>query len=533
MTIASLFVPTRRPVIIVLLLLILALTLRLVLLWQGFFPFTWDFGRDMLWVRQLTILHKPMLVGAWGSLDGTYFGPLYFYLLAIFMSIFGGDPRAAVLMVSLFISSLTLVGYWFLRKNISVRAGLIWAILIATLMQFHRLSLYSFPQNVMPFFFFLYFYAQWSYFKSKKLVALFGLGVLASTFFHVEPVDTLPAILVVMVLLIVLHRRDKMVINIKRLLVFWSGCLLPLLPNILFDIRHGFTQTRSFVDFFLGGGQSLGGYLPVGVRLVDRLVQLFDVFSRTVTDGHRFWAGLLIGLLIVSIVWWRRSSTKMPDSSRLLLQLVAFNLTVYWLYFLFFSRLLKTYYLYMMPILILLAMVVWLDVLAKKSSRAKYVIGGLLALIVLGNLSQIYTLASVDATTYRQQQKVVDAIYDTAGGQSFITYSYNPTVYDFPYQYWFSWYGHKKYGYIPVEYAYLPGQPDYVLTKDLFDQNKDTRLASGQPPTQIFLIQDSGTQLAYPPEYWLKQLPQFEIRTKQEFAGGITMTAGTLVQLPN
>jgi len=36
------------------------LVVRGVLLWNGNFPFSWDFARDALWVRQLTIQHKAL-----------------------------------------------------------------------------------------------------------------------------------------------------------------------------------------------------------------------------------------------------------------------------------------------------------------------------------------------------------------------------------------------------------------------------------------------------------------------------------------
>lgn len=80
---------------------------------------------------------------------------------------------------------------------------------------------------------------------------------------------------------------------------------------------------------------------------------------------------------------------------------------------------------------------------------------------------------SLDPSLYKNEIAVIDYIYQKAKGQNFKVYTFMPSVYDYPYQYLFWWYGQKEYGYIPVEYAYAPNKPPYISNKEKFNGSKD------------------------------------------------------------
>ena len=506
------------------------LVVRGVLLWNGNFPFSWDFARDALWVRQLTIQHKVMLVGAWGSLDNTFFGPLYFYLIAIFLFLFNGDPRSAVFMVTLFTTALIPLSYFFLRKTVSEKSSIFAAWFFGILSQFTILSLYSFPQNVLPFFFLVFFCAQWLFLKKPNLIRFWLLGFCAALFFHFEPVDTLPAFGVVGVLTLTVLAKQSWQKRIKNTLMLAVGIVLPFIPNIIFDIRHNFSQLYAFIDFFKGGGKSLGGYLTVSKRIPDRLFQFIDVVSRTFFGGSRVFALLGIGFAGWGIYQLVQSKSFQKGKAFFLLRLIGLNLVVYWLYFFAFSRLLKDYYLYMMPVLFVLGISVILDSFTEKGFKEKVCAWLFLILVSVFNLTLLWknTITQLRSNDYRVQHMIVDEAYKRANGGPFVVYTYSPTVYDFPFQYLFSWYGNARYRYIPADYAYLPNQPDYVLNKAWFDREKDTRTSGGNQPKKIFLIQEPGTQMAYPPEYWKSKVPSFQETSRMMFSGELLFIEGEL-----
>ncbi len=62
----------------------------------------------------------------------------------------------------------------------------------------------------------------------------------------------------------------------------------------------------------------------------------------------------------------------------------------------------------------------------------------------------------------RNELTAIDWVYLNAAGRGFRAFSYLPSVYDFPYNHLYWWYGKKQYGYQPAETAYLPNQPEYI-----------------------------------------------------------------------
>ncbi len=74
---------------------------------------------------------------------------------------------------------------------------------------------------------------------------------------------------------------------------------------------------------------------------------------------------------------------------------------------------------------------------------------------------------------YKNEIAAIDFVYKYADGKNFKVYTYLPSVYDYPYQYLFWWYGQKKYGYIPGEYVYSPNKPTYIPSQDKFQGRKD------------------------------------------------------------
>ncbi len=79
----------------------------------------------------------------------------------------------------------------------------------------------------------------------------------------------------------------------------------------------------------------------------------------------------------------------------------------------------------------------------------------------------------MDPSLYKNEIAAIDYVYKYAKGRNFKVYTYLPSVYDYPYQYLFWWYGQKKYGYIPGEYVYAPHKPKYIPSQEKFQGSKD------------------------------------------------------------
>jgi hypothetical protein len=496
-----------KPWFFILLLTLAALALRWWLAAEGRFPFTWDFGRDMLWVRQLTIMHKPMLVGAWGSLDGTYFGPAYYYFLVLPLWLSHGDPRAAVAAVSLTLGLLIPILFWFGKRYFNLHTAIIWAAGVAFLPVFIKLSLYSFPQQLVPFLFACFVILQWQLINHPRLITLSALILISSLFFHFEPVNTPAAYFILTgVCVYLIGRRRLSFSSVLHPLNFLAG-FIPFIPNLIFDLRHGWGQAQAFWRLLSGRDTSLIGHISILDRLVDRPIQFIQHFYHTFFAGQSWPLAILLVLIAVYLIIRRRLPPIFPGLTSInFLLLLTWNLFALLTYFIAYPRLLKDYYLYMLPVLYLLAAGTWLGGLIQRrrlTPRINYFF-----LLVLLCLNFFYLHQSryfaAGPELYRTQQAAVDSVYRHAAGQPFEAYAYTPVVYDYTYQYLFSWYGHRRYGYIPAIYAYLPDKPEYVQDKHYYDLDKPTHADSH--PLQSYLIIEPGDHPAYSREYWQSQV---------------------------
>lgn len=507
---------------------LIVLLARFILAWQGQFTFSWDFARDMLWVRQLTIQHKPMLVGAWGSLNGSYFGPAYFYLLAIPALISGGDPRAAVMMVTIFLTGLVPLAYLFGRRWFNHDLGLIWAILFALSPVFWQLSLNSFPQQLIPVIFLLLLVAEWRLLVKPSIGLVAVTWSLASLLLNFEPADVPMAYMSVLGVQGYLLYRKRVRLSFKFILAAGIGLLLPLVPNIIFDLRHGWTQVQAFIQILTGRDTSLGGGLAWYQRLADRPEQYFFMYLKTFFNGMKGLGLIVTGGLAVWIikrkVWRKKQNTIIKEIE--FLKLIGWNLGISLVYFIIFPRLLKDYYLYFLPVLLVLTAGLILEILMKLHPLNRTVIyGGLAGILILSSGYWLLTGAiKPGGETYHVQMKVVETIYNRTQGQPFKVFTYTPLIYDYAYQYLFSWYGDKKYGYIPADYAYKPNQPGYVLEKGRFDQNKKRGLTNdGESAKLTFLILEPGDHTAYSKAYWLGLFTQLPLIQEQDLPGGLVL----------
>jgi hypothetical protein len=106
---------------------------------------------------------------------------------------------------------------------------------------------------------------------------------------------------------------------------------------------------------------------------------------------------------------------------------------------------------------------------------------------------------SNDRSSMQNELAALDWIYQNAEGEGFKVYSYLPSVYDFPYNHLFWWYGNDKYGYQPFETAYLPNQPEYIADVDQLWVNKRDMGANNL----IFLVIEEDFDMPVRTEAWM------------------------------
>jgi hypothetical protein len=481
----------------------------------GIFPFTFDQARDLLWVKNQVDFNQPSLVGPWGSLTGTFFGPLWFWLLTIPYALFNGSPVAVTLFNSLVVfGSLILAAVLLYKKDKSVAYFLILLGFLSA--GFHNIANYAFSQHLLlPLTFLLIYSYTQILLKSDSrhfILSFLWLGLM----FHAEPpisIFSLPSFL----LISWLAPQKSKLLKPKTILTGLAVFILTFLPLIIFDLRHQFLQLNSILAYLQGQNQSLGDILPFWQRLFDRPLKLFAIYQVTV-----FQTSSLAALAILGFTAYLNQRKNEIKFFRKLWQASLVYLFSLWLLFVIFPPQFKLFYLDGLKIIFVIWTAMILASLWRRKTLRKFVVAYLLLVFVV-NLNPLFQIKSFknhfndrrqSHSVFINQQQAIDWIYQNAQGSGFKLYSYVPPVYDYTYQYLIFWHGLKRYRYLPEEFAYLPDQPDYV-------PKKPAQLARLQD--KIKLANDLVYLIIEPDDYsnrrqdWLAQFPQDKYQLLEEY----------------
>ncbi len=525
--------------------LLLVQTLPTIL--SGRFTFAFDMGRDLLWVRNMVELKKPTLIGPWGSIAGVYFGPLWYYLLSVPYIIFNGDPRAAVA-VSLAANLLSIIiGWLFLRRHKHPVAADIFALLYSVSPLIVSLSSFAFHANLLPLTTLLFIIGLY---KGpalpsarpgliKQLTGLPLATLSASLAYHLEPAAgvMLTGLLGLWLIGQIIIKRIKINHSFIRLLVYsFILFIIPFLPQIVFEFRHNFVQTNSLIAYFQGENSSLGGVLPLSERIGERAIKLSDTFSYSLLSFEPKSIKIILMVIFSTVLlatgFFPRCFQKQRGQNDASVHYSRF--TIYFLLFhylaytLLFPAELKSWYLSGFSSLFILSISL---IIEKIFTFRKLIAISIITIFMLWNTDGFVKLIPKNISpaapeTLTAQLEVVDWIYQDALKTSaqFSVYTYTPPIYDYTYQYLIWWRGAKRYGKLPAEFSYLPGETLYLPEKEKF-------VSSDWPP------QDSG--IAYlainPPENqtfldgWLGHFAYWPTISEISFPSGIKVETKSII----
>lgn len=257
-----------------------------------------DEGRDALIASEIiTGKHFP-LIGPPTSVGNLYLGPLYFYLMAPFLGLFGFNPLGPAVFVAV-LSLLTIVLIYILGKEIfsSWLAGIVAAFLYAISPLTVEFGRWPWNPNVMPFFAMVFIFSLWRLVEKRepKWWVIIGVSLAFMLQSHYLGLAAFP------VLATVLFFKRPALQEKKYWLAGLFLFLLLMSPLLIFDLRHGFVNLKGVMKLIGERGQ--GGFSPLDplTRSFDRIRQLFGEFTGL---GERSWPNniILVGILLA---WWR------------------------------------------------------------------------------------------------------------------------------------------------------------------------------------------------------------------------------------
>jgi 4-amino-4-deoxy-L-arabinose transferase-like glycosyltransferase len=209
--------------------------------------FYYDQGRDALVIWRLLYEGKLFLVGPVTGLAGIFLGPLYYYLIAPFYFLGGGNPLYPAVLLALLATLAIVVVYILGYKIHSKLAGLV-AVVIASF-SFYIVQAGRWLSNPTPILLtsVLLFWMMWEIVnqsKSKRINMLWiAVSVLVGVSLQFESASAVFYLPIIFVF--ALWQRRKLP-SIKYIFLSFFIFFVTLLPQIAFNFRHDNLLLKSF-----------------------------------------------------------------------------------------------------------------------------------------------------------------------------------------------------------------------------------------------------------------------------------------------
>lgn len=199
-------------------------------------------------VKDILVDHHLRLIGQLTSTPGIFIGALFYYALVPFYWLTNMEPTGAMIL-GVVLSVLTAVSVYFvLSRLFNKTAGLIALFLQSVLLLQIGYDIWVVPTVTTSLWSIWYLYVVVMISRGNYKV-LPILGLLIALIWHVS--FALTPVLLTLPVAVILSRKLP---TFRQLMV---GCLVLIIssvPLLLFESRHGWSQTQSFLQSF-GGGQ--------------------------------------------------------------------------------------------------------------------------------------------------------------------------------------------------------------------------------------------------------------------------------------
>ena len=349
-------------------------------------------------VKDIVVNGHPRLIGQLTTAPGIYIGPFFYYMLIPFFILTKMDPIGAIIPITI-VSIFTVFSYWWVFKKLfNPTVGLIGAFLYGVLLwviQLDRRVVPSTPTNLWVVW---YFYTLINLVRGNFNV-LWILAILIALVWHIH-IALAPALFAAPIAILFSRKWPTK----KQILVFFIFLFIFSLPLIMFEAKHGFIQTQSFIknlSFDQGGGNGYSKFIFLSYKATLNLINL--IFSPEnpifLKDTPILVATLLSGLLLV-----KKNLIRLSE----VLTLIAWIIGIFGFYT-FSSTVISEYYLSNIEIIYIMIFSLWIFYILKFSKAWKIIMIGFLGLLFLRSF--IY-ITSVDYyhKGYIEKKSIVEYI---------------------------------------------------------------------------------------------------------------------------
>lgn len=218
-------------------------------------------------IKDVVVNHHFRLIGQQTSSMGVFIGPLFYYFQIPFYLLTGMEPTGGLILVTILGMFSVFSFYWVLSRVFNNKVGLVASGIYAfsyLIVFFDREVAPTMPVMLWTVW---YFYALWLLIKGKDRAYLL-IGFLWGL---VWEFNLALALLAPLVPLAQIFSKKKLVFKsiILGLVIF----VATLSPFLLFETRHGFSQTKSIISSLTTNKDYSGGSTS-GLAKLDRVMQL-------------------------------------------------------------------------------------------------------------------------------------------------------------------------------------------------------------------------------------------------------------------
>lgn len=224
--------------------ILLGIVLILAIFFRYYHIYQWQFfGMDQAYeaflAQNIVTGHHFPLIGVNASDTGLYLGPLFIYFAAIPFFLSGGNPLGWSIVASLLGVVTTLVIFWVGKEMYNTRVGFLAAFLYAGSMLAAFYDRQFWNPMFVPLFSLIIGYFSFLLLKnSKKSVIVLAVLMGLSLHIHLSLLIFLPLVLYV-------TWKKKKLIGTKLIVASIILFIFLQLPQIFFEVRHGFVNTRA------------------------------------------------------------------------------------------------------------------------------------------------------------------------------------------------------------------------------------------------------------------------------------------------
>ncbi len=434
----------------ILLIIILAVFPRAIDILNGNPIFGFDQGREMLAAKNIVVNHKPILIGTEigagvAGISGIFQGPIYYYFLAIPFILFNGNPIGGVFLMLVFSLLSILFGFYFGKKLFGELGGLILALLMTISPILISQARFMWSPNPPTLFILLSFYFIYL-FSKKKNKYIFLAAFFSGFIYNFELAISVPLSIALAIYSIYIFKR-----KIKPYFYLILGFVLGYLPMILFEIRHGLIGLKGLVKYFIGS--NIGGAVNWNLLYEHGKSFLYN-FKDTFSFNNVSFSILFFIFLTSSLIYILKS-----EKNKKIKHFYFFLIVLFFVNFFVFSFLKNTVWNYYLTDLSVSYLLIFLYVLftfyKKNNLKIKLLVSFIFIFFVLLGINSAIKISIYDYFDYGGTAKVrgktdaIDYIYKDAGDKNFNVLIFSPPIYTYPYDYLLSWYGQKKYGFVP------------------------------------------------------------------------------------